>query len=120
MSNCKECDKLRKVIHNQRMMVSGFHHGAINSMNPEPLLKLAKERLSEGEAMVQLQMYVKESIAVIEAQHTQIKELQEFIDGICVAYDIEIDGFFEKGKRVMPINNLSSEEYIKLHNKEDV
>ena len=120
MSNCKECDKLSKIIHRQKMAISGFHHGAINSMNPEALLKLAKERVSEGEAMEQLQMYVKESIAVIEAQHTQVKELQEFIDGICVAYDIEIDGFFEKGKRVMPINNLSSEEYIKLHNKEDV
>ena len=116
MSNCKECDKLSKIIHRQRMAVSGFHHGASNSIHPEPLLKLAKERVSEGEAM---KAYAEESMAVIEAQHTQIKELQEFIDGICVAYDIEIDGFFEKGKRVMPINNLSSEEYIKLHNKED-
>ena len=117
MSNCKECDKLRKVIHSQRMAISGFHHGASNSIHPEPLLKLAKERVSEGEAM---KAYAEESMAVIEAQHTQVKELQEFIDGICVAYDIEIDGFFEKGKRVMPINNLSSEEYIKLHNKEDL
>ena len=117
MSNCKECDKLSKIIHRQRMAISGFHHGASNSIHPEPLLKLAKERVSEGEAM---KAYAEESMAVIEAQHTQIKELQEFIDGICVAYDIEIDGFFEKGKRVMPINNLSSEEYIKLHNKDQI
>ena len=117
MSNCKECDKLRKVIHSQRMAISGFHHGASNSIHPEPLLKLAKERVSEGEAM---KAYAEESMAVIEAQHTQIMELQKFIDSVFLAYGIEIDGFFENGKRVNSINNLSSEEYIKLHNKDQI
>ena len=112
---CKECKKKDEIIQSQKNMVSGFLHGIGNTILPDQLLKTAKNIVEEGEERYQIGL---ECVAIMQAQKKQIDGLQEFIDNILAISGIEIEGFFEKGERIQKINNISSEEFIKLHNTE--
>ena len=112
---CKECKKKDETILSQKRMVSGFLHGIGNSLNPDQLLKTAKNIVEEGEERYQMGL---QCVAIMQAQGKQINGLQAFIDDILSTNEIEIEGFFEQGERIQKINNISSEEFIKLHNTE--
>ena len=112
---CKECKKKDEIIQSQKNMVSGFLHSIGNTIFPDQLLKTAKNIVEEGEKRYQMGL---ECVAIMQAQKKQIDGLQEFIDNILAISGIEIEGFFEKGERIQKINNISSEEFIKLHNTE--
>ena len=112
---CKECKKKDEIIQSQKNMVSGFLHSIGNTIFPDQLLKTAKNIVEEGEERYQMGL---ECVAIMQAQKKQIDGLQEFIDNILAISGIEIEGFFEKGERIQKINNISSEEFIKLHNTE--
>ena len=112
---CKECKKKDEIIQSQKNMVSGFLHSIGNTIFPDQLLNTAKNIVEEGEERYQMGL---ECVAIMQAQKKQIDGLQEFIDNILAISGIEIEGFFEKGERIQKINNISSEEFIKLHNTE--
>ena len=113
---CKECKKKDELILSQKRMVSGFLHSIGNSLNPNQLLETARKIVEEGEERYQMGL---ECVSIIQAQNKQINGLQEFIDNILAINEIEIEGFFEQGKRVQQINGISSQEFIKLHNTEN-
>ena len=112
---CKECKKKDELIQSQKNMVSGFLHSIGNTVFPDQLQKTVNNIIEEGEERYQLGL---ECVAIMQAQKKQIDGLQEFIDNILAISGIEIEGFFEKGERIQKINNISSEEFIKLHNTE--
>ena len=113
--DCKECERKDELILSQKRMVSGFLHGIGNSIQPDRLRDTAIKIAKEGEERYEMGL---ECVAIMQAQCKQINGLQSFIDDILSISGLEIEGFFEGGKRVNEINNLSSEEYIKLHNME--
>jgi len=94
---CKECKKKDEIIQSQKNMVSGFLHSIGNTIFPDQLIRTAKNIVQEGEERYQLGL---ECVEIMQAQKKQI------------------EGFFEKGERIQKINNISSEEFIKLHNTE--
>jgi len=112
---CKECKKKDELIQSQKNMVSGFLHSIGNTIFPDQIQKTLNNIIEEGEERYQLGL---ECVAIMQAQKKQIDGLQEFIDNILAISGIEIEGFFEQGERVQKINNISSEEFIKLHNTE--
>ena len=112
---CKECKKKDELIQSQKNMVSGFLHSIGNTVFPDQIQKTLNNIIEEGEERYHLGL---ECVAIMQAQKKQIDGLQEFIDNILAISGIEIEGFFEQGERVQKINNISSEEFIKLHNTE--
>ena len=114
---CKECKRKDEIILSQKRMVSGFLHSIGNSIQPKLLKETAIKVAKEGEERYEMGL---ECVAIMQAQYKQINGLQAFIDDILSISGIEIEGFFEGGERVNEITNLSSEDYIKIHNKEEI